>query len=349
MTVGESIFGLTEHVRLIVTDRFYTAMTLVVLGIDALDPELVDPDEHPHLTLDTYHSIETIVSSSGEPSTHELWPSIITGLPPEEHGLVLDDGVSWENPVLSVLSVIADFAVPDKIQTRVGAWLLTNTEADAFRTPASYYEKNGLSTVFDDRSSKAIGVPNYVVAPETEDREHQLRRHMGELFERDPDAKGGHRSADPVTFYEQCLEMAMIRIARVRRALRSREYELVFGYTSGLDLIGHVSHSRPELQEGAYEELNEFVGEVRDDLEENDELLLVSDHGLQDGLHTKEAMVAGTNVETIERINSVLDVRGALEAALDSGVHQTEKRWGDASSDERSEAVREQLEDLGYM
>ena len=324
-------------------------MTLVVLGIDALDPDIVDPAAHPNLALASHRPIDTIVSSSGEPSTHELWPTIITGLPPTEHGLELDDGVAWENPALSVLSDVADYAVPDDLQTRVGAWLLTNTGADAFRVSATYYAENGIGTVFDGREATAIGVPNYVVDPDTEDREHQLRRHMGELFERDPDAAGGHRSADPVAFYEQCLEMAMVRIARTRRALRGREHELVFGYTSGLDLVGHVSHSRPELQEGAYAELDELVGELRGDLEAGDELLLVSDHGLQDGLHTEEAMIAGTDPETVERVGSVLDVAGAVDAALSGGTHSPEPRWETEGGDGHSEAVREQLEDLGYM
>jgi predicted AlkP superfamily pyrophosphatase or phosphodiesterase len=324
-------------------------MTLVVLGIDALDPDIVDPAVHPNLSLASHRPIDTIVSSSGEPSTHELWPTIITGLRPAEHGLELDDGVAWENSVLSALSDVADYTVPDGLQTRVGAWLLTNTGADAFRVPATYYAENDMETVFDGRGATAIGVPNYVVDPEFEDREHQLRRHMGELFERDPDATGGHRSADPVAFYEQCLEMAMIRIARTRRALRSREDELVFGYTSGLDLVGHVSHSRPELQEGAYAELDEFVGELRDDLEDGDELLLVSDHGLQDGLHTETAMVAGTDPETVERVESVLDVAGAVDATLASGVHVPGPRWEMEGGDGHSDEVREQLEDLGYM
>jgi predicted AlkP superfamily pyrophosphatase or phosphodiesterase len=323
-------------------------MTLVVLGIDALDPDLVDSDEHPHLTLDAHRSIETIVSSSGEPSTHELWPTIITGLPPTDHGLVLDDGVTWENPVIAVLSSVADYVLPDEIQTRLGNWLLTNTGADAFRTPATYYADNDLETVFDDHESIGIGIPNYVVDPDTEDREHQLRRHMGDLFERDSDAKGGHTSADPVAFYEQCLEMVMIRIARVRRALRSREHELVFGYTSGLDLIGHVTHSRPALQQRAYEEVNEFVGELRGDLEEEDELVLVSDHGLQDGLHTDEAMIAATEPSVGNSVESVLDVRATIEELLAAGEHIPKPR-NDRQGGLGSEAVREQLDDLGYM
>jgi predicted AlkP superfamily pyrophosphatase or phosphodiesterase len=323
-------------------------VTVVVLCIDALDPDLVNPDEHPHLTLDRYCSIETILSSSGEPSTHELWPTIITGLPPEEHGLVLDDGVAWENPIIAAMSSIADYILPDSIQTRLGGWLLTNTEADSFRTPASYYTENNIETMFNKYDATTIGIPNYVVDLDTEDREHQLRRHMGDLFERDSDAVGGHRSADPLLFYEQCMEMAMIRIARTRRAVRGQTYELVFGYTSGLDLIGHVSHSRPALQHGAYDELNEFVGELRADLHEEDESVIVSDHGLQNGLHTDEAMVAGP-ADVVEDIESVLDIREAIEGMLTDGVHSPSGRWEDTTDSGQSAEVRQQLKDLGYM
>lgn len=325
-------------------------MTLVVLGLDALDPDLVDVSTHPSLTLSSHRAIETIVSSSGEPSTHELWPTIITGLRPEEHGIVLDDGVAWENPLLRVGSRIANVALPETVRTRLGAWLLTNTDADAFRKPASYYASNGISTVFDGREATAIGIPNYVVDEEMPDREHQLRKHMGSLFERDASEPGGHTSSDPVEFYERCLEMTMIRIARVRRALRGQRDELVFGYTSGLDLIGHVSYDRPELQQRAYAELDEFVGELVDDLGDDDELLLVSDHGLQDGLHTEEAMVAATSEELVDDVESVLDVRAAIERELETGAHDVVEFTADATTDEeQSDRVRKQLEDLGYM
>jgi len=325
-------------------------MTVVVLGIDALDPDLVDSVEHPNLVLDAHESIETIDSAEGEPSTHELWPTIVTGLPPEEHGLVLaDDGVAWGNPVLSFGSRVAEYVLPDSLQTAIGAWLLTNTAADAFRTPASYYAENGIDTMFDGREAKPIGIPNYVVDPDEEDREHALRKEMGDLFERDPDATGGHRSSDPATFYERCLEMSMVRIALTRRALRSRSYELVFGYTSGLDLVGHVAYQAPEMQDSAYAELDDFVGEVRSDLDEDDELVLVSDHGLQDGVHTHEAMVASTAPSIVEAVDSVLDFRSAIEAELDRRDHRRAGRTFEAADDADADAVREQLEDLGYM
>ena len=324
-------------------------MTVVVFGIDALDPELVDEQTHPNLTLDHHAPIETLVSTTGEPSTHELWPTIITGLHPSEHGLQLDDGVAWQNPLLKHGSTVADYVMPQSLQSRIGAWLLNNTSEDAFREPATYYRENGLSTVFDGYESKAIGVPNYVTNPEEEDREHTLRRNMGELFERDMEAKGGHTSDDPVDFYELCAEMAMVRTALLRRALRSKEYELVFGYTSGLDLIGHVSYDLPALQDHAYEEFDDFVADVCRDLGPDDELLLISDHGLQDGVHTEKAMVASTSASIVESIESVQDVRGAIEDELGARDHNPEKPTYEGDGPGDSEEVREQLEDLGYM
>lgn len=324
-------------------------MTVVVFGIDALDPAFVEPETHPHLSLSGVRRIETIESESGEPSTHELWPTIITGLRPTEHGLtVADDGVAWGNAVLNAGSHIADYLVPDTVQSRIGAWLLTNTGFDAFRTPATYYADEGIETVFDGRAAKAIGVPNYVVDTDRADREHVLRSEMGDLFERDPDATGGHRTADREEFFDRCLEMALVRTARIRAAVRTRRYELVFGYTSAMDLVGHVAYDSPAMQEAIYGALEEFVGELCGDLEPGDELVVVSDHGLQDGVHTDEAMIAATDPSMLEGVESVLDVRGAIERALDAENHRPTRRdFATTGGDE--ERVREQLENLGYM
>lgn len=324
-------------------------MTVVVFGIDALDPAILDPDTHPNLALEEYATIETIVSASGEPSTHELWPTIITGLTPSAHGLQLDDGVAWGNPLLRYASRVADVALPDALQTKIGAWLLNNTDEDAFRVPATYYEERDIKTVFDGRESRAIGIPNYVTDPDDEDREHVLRRSMGALFERDPDLESGHRSDDPVEFYERCMEMAMVRTMLVRRAYRSKSFELVFGYTSGLDLIGHVSYDLPGLQERAYAEMDDFVGELLADLSDEDELVLVSDHGLQDGVHTKEAMIASSDEDLVDGVDSVTDVSAAIEAELDAADHTPESPQYERRGSSDGVRVRDQLENLGYM
>jgi len=99
----------------------------------------------------------------------------------------------------------------------------------------------------------------------------------------------------------------------------------------------------------AYDELDEFVGELRDDLRPEDELLLVSDHGLQQGVHTHEAMVAATDPSLVESIDGVLDVRDAIETELDLGNHETADQKSEPIDSEGGEQVQERLEDLGYM
>jgi predicted AlkP superfamily pyrophosphatase or phosphodiesterase len=323
-------------------------MTVVVLGIDALDPDIVDAGRHPHLSLEASRRIETIESHTGEPSTHELWPTIITGLEPEDHGIQLADGVEWESSVLNIGSNLADMILPGDLRTRIGAWLLTNTTEDAFRTRSRYYEENNLETLFDGPNRLAIGVPNYVTSSDRDDREHELRSTMGALFQRDSDAVGGHKTADLNEFYEQCMEMVMTRIMRARRGLRSHRHSLVFSYTSGLDLIGHVAYGSPEVSRAAYHELNDFVGDLRGDLEPDDLLLLVSDHGLQKGVHTSSAMISSSDPAVLNGVDSVVDVREAIEAELREGNHRPtgQYQWDfDAGGNE----VEDQLESLGYL
>jgi hypothetical protein len=324
-------------------------MVLVVLGIDALDPDIVTPERHPHLTLEDHRPIESIDSYAGEPSTHELWPSIITGLSPDQHGLQLSDGMAWENPVLQYGSLMADYVLPQTIQTKLGAWILTNTAADAFRVPASYYAEHDLQTVFDNHQSTAIGIPNYVVNPELEDREHSLRRDLGDLFQRDSEAIGGHTTSDISAFFEQCMEMASVRIARARSAVQFGCNELVFAYTSGLDLIGHVTYDDPAVQQQAYDEINGFVADLIDDLNEDDDLLLVSDHGLQEGVHTHEAMAAATDPGLLNSVESITDIKATIEKALNEGEHLRDNSVQVSQSDEGRDEVQARLEDLGYM
>lgn len=325
-------------------------MTLVVVGIDALDADLVSEETHPNLTLENHREISTLRSSNGELSTHELWPTIITGLSPKQHGLTLNSGLNWESSIIQYGAEIAKYTLPGSVRSRIGAWILNNANVDVFQTPVSYYDQRGLSTLFDGAVSKAIGIPNYVTDSEGRDREHELRRGMGDLFERDADRPGGHASSDPVMFYERCMEMVMIRLARIRRALRSRRYELVFGYTSGLDLIGHVVYNDPELQGQAYAEIDEFVGELRSDLDENDNLVLISDHGLREGMHTEAAMIASLESGIVEEVSSVLEVREALERELEDTDHRPQKKGPTSASSGADEAaVREHLQNLGYI
>ena len=55
------------------------------------------------------------------------------------------------------------------------------------------------------------------------------------------------------------------------------------------------------------------------DLQLEDELVLVSDHGLQEGLHTDEAMIAAIGPRVVDAVGGVLDIRNVVEELLERG------------------------------
>jgi len=59
-------------------------------------------------------------------------------------------------------------------------------------------------------------------------------------------------------------------------------------------------------------------------------------------------MIAATDPAVVDAVESVLDVRSEIESMLDSGGHAPPSRDVPAG-DVDSEAVRKQLEDLGYV
>jgi hypothetical protein len=103
------------------------------------------------------------------------------------------------------------------------------------------------------------------------------------------------------------------------------------------------------MQDAMYAAMDEVVGELRSDLSADDELLLVSDHGLQEGVHSEPAMIAATDARLVKEIESVTEVPKAVGRELEGVDHRPEGRVFGAEAGGDGEAVRRQLEDLGYM
>jgi len=330
-------------------------MTVVILGIGSLDPDLVDPDRHPNLTLESYHPIGTPNSADKEPKTHEIWPSIITGKQPQKHGIVSDDDLPSDSSRTSEPDIVLNRYLPNILQTYINNWLVTAEKSRPLQTPASYYENNDIPTLFDNHKSTTIGIPNYVTNPEESDREDQLREQMRETFLQKSDNPDEDQPSVPIDFYNQCLEMTLVRITRMRRAVRSNNYELIFGYTSGIDLIHYTKQSHMDYQQRSYNEINEFVGQLREDLDDDDVLVIVSDHGEQTDDKKGKAMIAGpTNIT--EKIEHVTDIKGVVEQVLESEYHQPDEQDRNQTNTDRnqtntegSDEVKQQLEDVGYL
>ncbi|WP_239639187.1 alkaline phosphatase family protein [Halococcus hamelinensis] len=345
------------------TTRLMSGMT-VVLGWDALDHELVR-EYHLEGSFGPAHTgLETFDNPYlGEPHTYEVWPSIITGRPPEAHGIRVESeaGVDWRNPVLSTISQYASRWVPRDVRTGFGLRLQNRGVELDFKS-AGYFHDQGIETVFDGRTARPVAVPNYRVPADDEldilfDRGAQLKE-----FLRSEKTSDGNKRSTPTAslsrLEERLAAEAAGKLGVVRSAVQ-REYDLVFVWLGFLDTIGHVApvaaETDPGWQERAYRMAARWTEDVKRMLQPEDRVFCVSDHGLQDGDHTHNAFLGAPSEELLDGAESVLDVRDVLENATESHRIIAEPPVRAAYSGRSSthartpEDVENRLSNLGYL
>ncbi|WP_306052632.1 alkaline phosphatase family protein [Natronococcus wangiae] len=297
---------------------------MIVLGIDAADYRLAKRWDLENLLLDNHASLETFSHSLDTPSTIEVWPSIATGLSPEEHGLSVGSGdrLEWENPVLKLGSRITSH-LPTEVRYQLGRPFRRASALESARIDESVshlfetgYVRNwpGITPAREwGRASEWFG---QVSRGELTDDEY-VRREMG-------------NDGQIIGWLE---------------AQALSDVSLAGAHIHGLDHLGHVYAKRPEKLRNGYEIVDTLVGQLR---ELADELVIVSDHGMQQtltddpepGVHSWHAMVS-TTIDG-ELPDSVFDVRSWIEARLEG---ETRAENGAATID----APTEHLEDLGYL
>ena len=337
-------------------------MTTVVLGWDGLDHQLAEAFDLAEAFGEHNRELSTFDNPVLEkPHTFELWPSMITGVEPAEHGVHAASeggGVAWGNPAIALAARVSQSFVPEPVRTKVGRVLRSGGAGLDFK-PAEYYREEGIETVFDGRRSRAIAIPNYRV--ERDDRLGFVVDRGADLGEfLDVDADGGKETSYSARvslpeLEERLVSEATRKLGAVRACLE-REYDLVFVWLGYLDTVGHLAPTVDETgwQERAYRLAARLTREVRADLAD-DVLLCVSDHGLQDGYHSHSAYVGSTSAEAIEGVESVLDVRDGIERVTDrtepTASPPVREAYRCESEVERRDVsdVRDQLEDMGYL
>ncbi|WP_323174532.1 alkaline phosphatase family protein [Natrialba sp. PRR66] len=295
--------------------------TLCVLGLDAADYRLATRWQCSNLLLETNAELESISYSLDVPATLEVWPSIATGTPPAEHGVVLDS-VGWDNT--SGLNVLVRMAQ-----------LLPDAASERLATAKERLDEGGFPytddpTVFDDGS-----VRNWPGVTPALDWERESE------------------------WFEQATEGRMATAEFMRRYFGSTGSCL--GWLAGqalsdvpiagvhahiLDHAGHMYARRPAELRTVYERIDALVGWLRSRV---DRLVIVSDHGMQTtatedpepGVHSEHALVATTEPGPLP--TDVLSVRPWLEDRIEAD--------GEGTSDPTAsvDAPREHLEDLGYL
>ncbi|NLV14365.1 alkaline phosphatase family protein [Haloarcula argentinensis] len=332
-------------------------MTTVVLGWDALDYKLLEEFGMTDAFGEHVAPLETFANDIiGEPHTREVWPSIITGESPTEHGIYAveaGEGVKWSNPWIRLAAKAGNYCIPHGIRTEIGR-RLRSEGAGVEKYHKDYYADRGLSTVFDGRRSLPIAVPNYWT-----DRDERLGymfdrgAQMGEWLDRDDEGWQPASSDQQARVEEAMHSEAGQKLGQIEAALQ-REYDLIFAWFGFVDTFGHVEPvAANPVQRRGYEQAAEWTDRIKSQLDDDDTLVCVSDHGLRDGHHTMDATIASDDASVVEAADSVFDVRAAIdsvtprrESVATPTVRETHSRAGQRAG---ADDIHGRLEDLGYV
>jgi len=323
-------------------------MKVVVLGWDALDVELIE--EYGLSGQFGMHQtkIETYVNPHiGDPHTKELWPSMLTGLHPDEHGIhaaTEGDGVNWDSKTLRVAASLANGIVPGDWLTYIGN-LLRRRGVGLEVTDTSYYTENNIRTVFDHVDGQPISIPNY----QTEnDKQHEFDAHRDNMWKElqvDWNVKKGMKPQVDLPAVHGILGKEVgRRVGHTIEAIQRGE-PLVWTWFGLIDTVGHMAPALgEEIVRDYYITAAQVTQTIKELTDDDTVVISVSDHGLQNGTHEHYAILCSDAPGPCKVIDHVFDVADWLLSVDYAAKARVESL--DAAD---IEDVNEQLEDLGYV
>jgi len=306
-------------------------MTLIVLGLDALDAGLVEHWDLNSFKLSQHREIETFSYGHDTPYTLEVWPSIATGLHPKEHGITAKNSSDWENPILNFLSQFAH-QLPGTLQSRLGSFFDSKTRSNFDLAETS------VKTIFDGPKRTIQNWPGVSKGRELVDVWDMTNsRYSSSEFDR------------------EVLGKAAAQLGWVREMLRHKTV-LVGVHIHALDVFGHayadhkeeLGHSTGRIQdlERVYRDIADKVDAIRNVMSEEDELLVISDHGMSNELIDDSSTVFGTHSF---RAFAGTTIEDPLPDTVFGYYDWVEEHVEDAEEEEPMEMPKERLQKLGYI
>lgn len=306
-------------------------MTLLVLGLDALDAGLVEHWDIDSFELTHHREIETFSHGHEEPYTLEVWPSVATGLHPNEHGVTAKESSNWENPVLDFLSQFA-YRLPGDLQSHIGTYIDSVTSSDFALAQTS--EK----TIFDGPKRTVQNWPGVTKG-----------RELVEVWDM---TNAGYSSA---AFEREVLGKAAGQFGWTKEMLH-HDPVLAGVHIHALDVFGHayadarddLTHSTGRIQdlERTYKDVARKVDALRDAMSEEDELLILSDHGITNELVDEPDADFGSHSF---RAFAATTIDDPLPESVFGFYDWVEKHVEDAKEEEAMEMPKERLRELGYI
>lgn len=301
-------------------------MTVIVLALDALDAGLVEYFGITEFDLGTSQQIETFSHSKDDPYTPEVWATVATGVGPKEHGISGSGTSEWNNPFLEFASRFSG-RLNESTRGTLGRFV---------RDQTGQREEIGeteVETIFDRDGAVVHNWPGV---------------YDGSDLQRAWDLMNAVAEGTPKNEFERdLLGLGAQQFAWAEEML-NHEVTLAGVHIHTLDAAGHAYADDEESLEKIYERVGGFVNQLVQALGPNDDLLLLSDHGMRTsfygeieenknpGSHSWRAYASSTT-ESVP--DSVFDVSNWV------GEHIKESSVGKEAID----IDEDQLRDLGYI
>lgn len=308
-------------------------MRLLVIGVDAMSPDLVRSlrPRLPHIDQLTSAGGLFDVEVRGDPCTPEIWTSFATGLAREKHPVrhltVHESGELWR------ADAVPQSYLPDKVLNSQGI------ATGLFNIPVITYPCRPTAGWM---ASGDMLYPQSVYPPQ-----------FGELLEPYPPPACDYYYAEDVTvtedmvrekhdhIYREFTERGQVSLRNLKRLLDWLAPDVVIAYWHFLDSIQHHLLCDSQRIAEAYVLVDDFVGDLVSRYEP-DHVLLVSDHGMRLVTETD----GGERLVTIGDWD-LMEMRWEGRRYVTSGVHSgtalCAASWPVADEDGQPQAIEEIL------
>ena len=247
---------------------------VVFLGIDGVPYDLVDdhPDVFPNLTAIAADGTGGQIESIVPPESSACWPSLTTGQNPGQTGVY--GFQDRERDSYKTYVPMGNHVSKPRI------WdLVTDAGRDAsvFNVPVTFPPSSRIQ-----RHVTGFLSPSVADATSSDELRATLERYNYQI---DVNAKLGHND-DKTAFIENAHDVLDARQETFTHYLAQDDWDLFFGVYMTTDRVNHfllgdyvndTEYADDFLE--FYRTLDEYIGEVREMLDDDTELIIASDHG----------------------------------------------------------------------
>jgi hypothetical protein len=301
-------------------------MTVVLLALDALDAGLVELFDATAFELESSQQIETFSHAKDTPYTPEVWTTVATGVGPEDHGITGPGTSEWSNPIFELGSRFTG-RLTESTRGTLGRFVRDKTGE------REQIGETDAETIFGRDGAVVHNWPGV---------------HDGSYLQQAWDLMNAVAEGKPRQEFERELLGLGAQQFGWAREMLNHDVALAGVHVHTLDAAGHAYAEDEEALRNIYERVGGFVDELVDSLGPDDELLLLSDHGMrtsfyggpdEDGTPSSHSWRAYASSTTDSVPDDVFDVVDWVDEQVE---HQTVQR-------EQIDIDEEQLKDLGYI